>query len=114
MRNGKLTLLSSATVRNSEMVAARADLRCIADYLDDIPWEIGRRTYSTSNLILQMEERRTAQMFRRTALKNLETTLRALKELADRQPSTTRRGQVTKSRVLIHVSIAAEARDKSR
>jgi hypothetical protein len=114
MRKGKLTLLSSPTVRNSELAAARADLRCVADYLDDVAWEMGRRTYSTSKLILQMAERRTAQMFRRTALQNIETTLRALKELAKRTSNNGRRSHVTKSRVLIHVSIASEARDKHR
>jgi hypothetical protein len=114
MRKGKLTLLSSVAVRNKELAAARADLRCVADYLDDIAWEIGRRTYSTSKLILQMEERRTAQMFRRTALQNIETTLRALKELSKRTSNNARRGHVTKNRVLIHVSIASEAREKHR
>lgn len=110
----QISLLAQGDVRNSDLLAARADLRWLADSLEEIALESGKRSYSTIKMVLPMRERKTAQMFRRTALRSIETTLRAIEELAQRQPIRTTLRSDTKNRILIHVSIAAEAPDKQR
>jgi hypothetical protein len=113
-RRGKVTLVSrQATVQQNQNTSF-ADLRHLLQVLDEFDWQFGRRTYSSVAVSLTASENKSAQLIRRTALKRLTTTLRALSALPHRGVSPENGASASRHRVLVKVTITAETKEKAK